>query len=132
MTDDGKIGAAQTPDTLGIIISTAFAEQIGEEGVRRYVDVLEAAAVAARDGGGSAVVEEHLRSRLADAGIGLAEPRYRVLADQLVQLALSGGPLSVSLDDGTVLAGPELVVPGAVPAEQGAPDPESSERPTYS
>ena len=58
--------------------------------------------------------------------------RYGVLADQLVQLALSGGPLSVSLDDGTVLTGPGLVVPGSVPAELGTPDPESTERPTYS
>ena len=132
MSDDSRIGRAQSPDTLGIIVNTAFAEQIGEEGVARYVAALESAAAAARDGGGAAAVEEHLRSRLADAGIGLAELRYGVLADQLVQLALSGGPLSVSLDDGTVLAGPGLVVPGSVPAEQGTPDPESTERPTYS
>jgi hypothetical protein len=132
MSDDDKIGRAQSPDTLGIIVNTAFAERIGEEGVARYVAVLESAAAVARDGGAAADVEEHLRSRLADAGIGLAEPRYGVLADQLVQLAVTGGPLSVSLDDGTVLAGPALVVPGSVPAEQGAPDPEATERPTYS
>jgi hypothetical protein len=131
MSDD-RIGTGQTPETLGIIVNTAFAEQIGEEGVRRYVEVLEAAAQNARDGGAAGDVEEHLRSTLDDAGIQLAAPRYAVLAEQLVHLARHGGPLSVALDDGTVLAGPRLVVPGSVPAEQGEPDPESSERPTYS
>jgi hypothetical protein len=131
MSDD-RLGTAQTPETLGIIVNTAFAEQIGEEGVRRYVDALEAAAQVARDGAAAGEVEAYLRSALDVAGIALAAIRYGVIAEQLVHLARHGGPLSVALDDGTVLAGPRLVVPGSVPAERGEPDPESSERPTYS
>ncbi len=131
MSED-NIGTGQSPDTLGIIVSNAFAEQHGDAGVGRYVEVLESAAQVARDGAGSAAVQEHLRSRLADADIELADPRYGVLADQLVQLSLSGGALTVTTDDGTVLTGPELVVPPTVPGEEGQPDPESSDRPTYS
>ncbi len=131
MSDD-RVGTGQTPETLGIILNTAFAEQIGEEGVRSYVGVLESAAQVARDGAAARDVEDHLRTALGDAGIALAEPRYGVLADQLVHLARHGGPLTVTTDDGTVLAGPELVVPGAVPSESGTPDPESPERPAYS
>ena len=69
---------------------------------------------------------------LGDAGIRLDEPRYDVLAGQLVHLAQHGGPLTVATDDGVILAGPELVVPGHVPAERGEPDPGASDRPTYS
>ena len=131
MSDD-RVGAGQSPETLGIIVNTAFAEQVGEEGVRSYVGALEATAQVARDGAAVGDVEEHLRSALADAGIALAEPRYPVLSEQLVQLAQQGGPLSVALDDGTVLSGPELIVPPSVPAEQGEADPQAPERPTYS
>lgn len=127
-----RIGTGQHPDTLGITVNPAFAEQIGDEGVQRYVEVLEAAAAVARDGANAGAVEDYLRSGLDEAGIRLADPRYDVLAEQLVQLGQHGGPLSVMTDDGRVLAGPELHVPPTVPAERGEPDPAASDRPDYS
>lgn len=129
---ESTVGTGQTPETLMITLSNAYVEQVGDEGVAAYIGVLESGAQAARDGADNPAVEEHLRSAFDAAGIELADPRYPVLADQLVHLAQNGGPLTVATDDGRVLTGPALEVPQEVPSEEGEPDPASPDRPAYS
>ncbi len=111
-----------------VTVNQAFAEAVGPEGVRAYVDTL--ALVADRHRGDEAdAVRDILIDRLGVAGIGLDPTEAAKLAERITDP--TRGELVVATDDGRVLHGDAAHEEGG---ERSArqPEPGDPERPLYS
>ncbi|MDO5710505.1 MAG: hypothetical protein Q4P32_02015 [Micrococcales bacterium] len=121
-------GAAEEGRQLRLSVNTAFAEQIGEEGVASYVATI--VEVGQRHQGADvADAVEALRSSWDRAGIAVPDIETRRLAEQLADPTRAD--LVIALDDGRVLHGDDRLGEGgnrsARQDEPGDPD-----RPAYS
>jgi hypothetical protein len=112
-----------------IVLNDSFVEDVGADGVQRYVAALVAAARVAEQESERAVVAE-LEAQLERAGIAEAHVTCTRLAGQLVD---AKGQLHVSTNHGTVLYGWSALSPGEFePTVHAAEDPEDPRRPAYS
>ena len=127
--EDIQSGHAEDPRGQTIVINEAFIEDVGMQGVRRWVEILVEAQSYAVDHSDDEV-EALLRSRVEGTALARPEPSYAITAGLLRQ---NRGELAVILHDGTVLTGrADATTQRHRPDVRGTEDPSDPHRPLYS
>lgn len=124
----GRHGTEETTRTSRITVNSGFADEVGPEGVRAYVDTLTAVAGGAAGRAPSEILEELTRG-WERAGVRVPEPEAALIADKIVD----GGAetLVVVAEDGQVLYG-EDVAPDGGESSARQDEPDDPDRPLYS
>ncbi|WP_068434438.1 hypothetical protein [Piscicoccus intestinalis] len=124
----GRRGTEETTRTSRITVNSGFADEVGPEGVRAYVDTLTAVAGGAAGRAPSEILEELTRG-WERAGVRVPEPEAALIADRIVD----GGAetLVVVAEDGQVLYG-EDVAPDGGESSARQDEPDDPDRPLYS
>ena len=124
----GRRGTEETTRTSRITVNSGFADEVGPEGVRAYVDTLTAVAGGAAGRAPSEILEELTRG-WERAGVRVPEPEAALIADKIVD----GGAetLVVVAEDGQVLYG-EDVAPDGGESSARQEEPDDPDRPLYS
>lgn len=123
----GRRGNEETTRTSRITVNSGFADEVGPEGVRAYVDTLAAVAGGAAGRAPSDILEELTRG-WERAGVRVPEPEAALIADKIVD----GGAetLVVVAEDGQVLYG-EDVAPEGGQSSARQDEPADPDRPLY-
>lgn len=124
---EGRRGNQETTRTSRITVNSGFADEVGPEGVRSYVDTLAAVAGGAAGRAPSEILEELTRG-WERAGVRVPEPEAALIADKIVD----GGAdtLVVVAEDGQVLYG-EDVAPEGGQSSARQDEPDDPDRPLY-
>jgi hypothetical protein len=122
-------GHGEVPRGHTFVLNDAFINDVGEEGVRDYVDALVAAEAYAADHSESEVAD-FLRDRLEGTIAERPKDSYGITASLLRG---SHGSIAVVTHAGQVLYGdPDAVAQAAHPDVRGTEDPADPHRPFYS
>lgn len=125
---EDRRGAAEEGRQLRLSVNTAFAEQIGPEGLESYVATLATIGESHR-GADQAETAQALGAALERAGIAVPEIEIARLAEQLSDETRAD--LVIATDDGRVLHGDDRFGEGGNPSARQE-EPEDPDRPVYS